>query len=95
MHVGSYHVEAFTSHSTSIHTEYKEAEIPQYKAVIKRLTDWVCNKPDLTIKQTYYRVSLPDGSSTRDVTCIASECFGVQFPILCLLRKGEGRYSFI
>lgn len=81
----SYHVDAFAAHTTSIHTEYEEAEIPQYKAVIKGLTDWVCNTPYLAIKQTYYHVSLPDGSSTHDVTCIASECIGVQFPILCLL----------
>jgi len=86
MRVCSYRVDAFTSRTTSIRTEYKEAEISQYRAVIKGLTDWVCNMPDLIIKQTYYCVSLPDGSSTHDVTCIASECIGVQFPILCLLN---------
>lgn len=81
MHVCYYHVDAYHVFTS----EYKALEIPQYKAVIKGLTDWVCNMPDLTIKQTYYCVSLPDGSSTHGVTCIAFECIGVQFPSLCLL----------
>lgn len=48
-------------HTMSSHIEYKAVEVPQYKAVIEGLTGWVCNMPDLTIKQTYYCVSLPDG----------------------------------
>lgn len=29
---------------------------------MEKLTAWICNLSDLTIKRTYYRVSLPDGS---------------------------------
>lgn len=34
----------------------------QNKTVVKELTAWIRNLPDLTIKRTYYHVSLPDGS---------------------------------
>lgn len=69
VHMSWYHMDTFHIYTRSARSlKFLSTD----RAVIKGLTDWVCNTPDLTIKQTYYHVSLPDGSSTHDVTCAAS-----------------------